>query len=232
MRRLLPQNETSLPASAHTIACAECDLLLEEVHVPAGGESLCPRCGHVLQEGCPDSVIQALVLSTAGLLFFGPAIGLPLLSLAAAGLRHDVSLAQAVLSLGNSGFWEVAALVALCAMIAPLLNLWLMFTVSLTLQMKTHHSWLPGLLRANHTVQEWAMPEVFLIAVLVSVVKLKDIAHLLPGVGLYCFVCLMLCALLLNTIIDQHELWQTYEMNRADDNISATNNVNVNNIKP
>ena len=67
------------------------------------------------------------------------------------------------------------------------------------------------------------MPEVFLIAVLVSVVKLKDIAHLLPGVGLYCFVCLMLCALLLNTIIDQHELWETYEMNRAGDDKTASN---------
>ena len=213
-------------SSCHAIACAECDLLLEEVHVPAGGESICPRCGHVLQEGCPDSVIHALVLSTTGLFLFGPAIALPLLSLSAAGLRHDVSLAQAVLSLGNSGFWEVAALVAVCTMIAPLLNLWLFFTVSLTLQMKNHHRWLPGLLRINHTVQEWAMPEVFLIAVLVSVVKLKDIAHLLPGVGLYCFVCLMLCALLLNTIIDQHELWQTYEMNLADDDAKA------NNIKP
>ena len=213
-------------SSCHAIACAEYDLLLEEVHVPAGGESICPRCGHVLQEGCPDSVIHALVLSTTGLFLFGPAIALPLLSLSAAGLRHDVSLAQAVLSLGNSGFWEVAALVAVCTMIAPLLNLWLFFTVSLTLQMKNHHRWLPGLLRINHTVQEWAMPEVFLIAVLVSVVKLKDIAHLLPGVGLYCFVCLMLCALLLNTIIDQHEIRQTYEMNLADDDAKA------NNIKP
>ena len=60
------------------------------------------------------------------------------------------------------------------------------------------------------------MPEVFLMAVLVSVVKLKDLAQLLPGVGLYCFVCLMLCALLLGTLIDQHELWQTYESNRTD----------------
>jgi paraquat-inducible protein A len=221
MHNLLPQNETAMPASAHAIACMECDLLLEQVHVPAGGEALCPRCGHVLQEGCPDSVIQALALATAGLLFFGPAIGLPLLSLSAAGLRHDVSLAQAVLALGDRGFWEVAALVALCAMIAPLLSLWLMFTVSLTLQLKNHHRWLPKLLRINHTVQEWAMPEVFLIAVLVSVVKLKDIAHLLPGVGLYCFVCLMLCVLLLNTTIDQHELWQSYEMNRAADNVNA-----------
>ena len=221
-----PRSETPFIPSAHATACAECDLMLEEIDVPPGGESLCPRCGHVLREGCPDSVIHALILSTVGLCLFGPAIGLPLMSLSATGLLHDVSLAHAVLALANSGFWEVAVLVAICALVAPLLNLWLLFTVSLVLQMRTHPGWLPGLLRINHTVQEWAMPEVFLIAVLVSVVKLKDIAHLLPGMGLYCFVCLMLCALLLNTIIDQHELWQTYEMNRT------ANDVNANNIKP
>jgi paraquat-inducible protein A len=59
------------------------------------------------------------------------------------------------------------------------------------------------------------MPEVFLLAVLVSIVKLKDMAQLLPDVGLYCFVCLMLCTLLMETLIDQHELWQAYEKNRA-----------------
>jgi paraquat-inducible protein A len=208
--------ETPATASNHITACAECDLLLEDIDVPAGGESLCPRCGHVLREGCPDSVIHALILSIVGLCMFGPAIGLPLLSMSTAGLRHDASLAQAILSLGSSGLWEVAILVSICAVIAPLLNMWLMFTVSLILQMRSHPAWMPSLLRLNHTVQEWAMPEVFLMAVLVSVVKLKDLAQLLPGVGLYCFVCLMLCALLLGTLIDQHELWQTYESNRTD----------------
>ena len=199
---------------SHITACPECDLLLEDVPVPAGGESLCPRCGHVLREGRPDSVLHALWLSTFGLVFFGPAIGLPLLSLSVTGLRQESSLAQAILALADNGFWEVSTMIAICAIIAPLLNMWLLFTVSIVLQMRGHPSWLPTLMRINHHVREWAMLEVFLMGILVSMVKLKDIADLLPGIGLYCFVCLMLCALLLNTVIDEHELWQTYETNR------------------
>lgn len=105
-------------------------------------------------------------------------------------------------------------MVAISAIVAPLLNMWLLFTVSSLLLMKSGSRWLPMLMRCNHHAQEWAMPEVFLMGVLVSMVKLKDIADLLPGIGLYCFVCLMLCALLLNTVIDEHELWQTWEANR------------------
>lgn len=196
-------------------ACPECDLLLQDVAVPPGSESVCPRCGHVLREGRPDSVLHALLLSTLGLMLFGPAIGMPLLSLSVTGLRQEASLAQAVLALADNGFWEVALMVATCAVIAPLLNLWLLFAVSVTLQLRSQPRWLPLLMRLNHHVREWAMLEVFLMGVLVSMVKLKDIAELLPGIGLYCFVCLMLCALLLNTIIDEHELWQTWDMNQA-----------------
>ena len=198
----------------HLAACAECDLLLAEVAVPEGSESVCPRCGHSLQEGRPDSVLHAVIVSTIGLILMVPAMSMPLLVLSSTGLRHDVSLTHAVLTLGNSGYWEVATLVAVCALAAPFLNLWLVFTVGTVLQMGAAPSWLPALLRLNHHVREWAMPEVFLMAVLVSVVKLKDMAQLLPGIGLYCFICLMVCTLLIETLIDQHELWQAYEKNR------------------
>lgn len=201
----------------HLTACPECDLLLQEIAVPSGNESLCPRCGHVLREGRPDSLLHAFWLSTLGIIFFGPGIGLPLLSLSVTGLRQEASLAQAVLALGDTGYWEVATMVAICAIVAPLLNFWLLFAVSTLLYMKSPSRWLPSLMRANHHVREWAMLEVFLVGVLVSIVKLKDIAELLPGVGLYCFVCLMLCALLLNTVVDEHELWQIWEDNRARD---------------
>jgi paraquat-inducible protein A len=209
-----PPRESSQSPLIHATACAECDLLLADIDVPAGGESICPRCGHVLREGRPDSVLHALLLSITGLILLGPAIGLPLLSLSVTGLRQEASLAQAILSLVDNGYWEVATMVAVCSVIAPLLNLWLLFTVSVLLQGGHSSSWLPSLLRINHHVREWAMPEVFLMGVLVSMVKLKDIAALLPGIGLYCFICLMICALLLNTLVDEHELWQTYEDNR------------------
>ncbi|MEZ5435114.1 MAG: paraquat-inducible protein A [Pseudomonadales bacterium] len=152
--------------------------------------------------------------STIGLILLVPAMGMPLLSLSTAGLLHDVSLTQAI-SCSAIAVIGMATLVAVCALVAPFLNLWLVFTVSTVLQLGGAPAWLPTLLRLNHHVREWAMPEVFLLAVLVSVVKLKDMAQLLPGVGLYCFVCLMLCTLLMETLIDQHEFWQAYEKNRA-----------------
>ncbi len=190
------------------VACAECDLLLADIDVPAGSESVCPRCGHVLREGRPDSVLHALLLSSVGLVLFGPAIGLPLLAMVSGGLRQEASLAQAVLALGDIGFWEVATLVAISAIIAPFLNLWLMFSVSIVLLRGYRPGWLPWLMRMNHQAREWAMLEVFLMGIIVSIIKLRDSSELIPGVGMYCFIGLMLCALLMNVVTDEHEFWQ------------------------
>lgn len=197
--------------SRHSTACPECDLLLAEVRVPAGSEATCPRCEHVIHEGKPDSIPRALALSTAGLVLIGPGIGLPLMSLSVLGMRQESSLLEGVLAMSGSGYWEVALVVLLCAVIAPFLNLWLMFTVSLQLTLKHRPRWLPSLLRINHHVRQWAMLEVFLMGALVAMVKLKDMAMLLPGPGLYCFVGLMLSALLLDALTDEHEFWQALD---------------------
>jgi len=172
-----------------------------------GCNLLCPRCGHVIREGRPDSVINALVLSTTGLILFIPAIGLPLLSMSILGLHKEASLIESVLALSRDGFWQVSLVVFIAAALAPFFNLWLMFTTSLAIFLRRPSANLRFLLRVNHHAREWAMTEVFFLGVLVSIVKLKDLATLLPGWGLLCFLCLMLISILINTTIDEHELW-------------------------
>jgi len=199
----------------HATACAECDLLIEEVPVTSGCNLLCPRCGHVIREGRPDSVVNALILSTTGLILFIPAIGLPLLSMSVLGLHKEASLIESVLALSRDGYWQVSLVVFISAALAPFFNLWLMFTTSLAIFLRSPPTGLRFLLRVNHHAREWAMTEVFFLGVLVSVVKLKDMATLLPGWGLFCFLCLMLISILINSTIDEHELWDSLDDARA-----------------
>lgn len=192
-------------------ACAECDLLIEEVAVTSGFNIICPRCTHVIREGRSDSILNSLVLSVTGLILFVPAVGLPLLSMSILGLHKEASLVESMLALSRDGFWQVSLVVFISAMLAPFLNFWLMFTISLAIYLRQPSAQLRFLLRANHHAREWAMTEVFFLGVLVSIVKLKDLATLLPGWGLLCFLCLMLISILLNTIVDEHELWEALD---------------------
>lgn len=213
-RELTRMNDSAVHLSMNhqTItACAECDLLIEEIPVDPGCNILCPRCGHVIREGRPDSIMNALVLSTTGLVLFIPAVGLPLLSMSILGLREDASLIKSIIQLSDAGYWEVSTLVFAAAVLAPFLNLWLMFIVSLTLYFSHPSKWLRWVLRINHHAREWAMTEVFFLGVLVSIVKLKELAHLIIGMGLIAFLGLMLTCVMLNSVVDDHELWESLE---------------------
>lgn len=194
--------------SHRVTACAECDLLLEEVPLAPKCNALCPRCGHVVREGRPDTVMNALVLSVTGLVLFIPAVGLPILSMSVAGLRADASLIHSALALLDAGYWHVSALVLIFAVVMPFLNLWLMLVIGLTIRLRQFMGWLPWLLRMNHHAREWSMTEVFFLGVLVAIVKLKDLAHLLPDAGLFCYLGLMVTCILLNSTTEEHELWQ------------------------
>lgn len=51
------------------------------------------------------------------------------------------------------------------------------------------------------------MLEVYLFGILVSIVKLVDLAELHLGVGLACFVALMLAQVWLEVTMSQHQVW-------------------------
>ncbi|MBI2381888.1 MAG: paraquat-inducible protein A [Gammaproteobacteria bacterium] len=189
-------------------ACPACDLLLAAQPLNRGQDACCPRCGEVVRSGRADSLNRAFWISSAGLALFAPAMGLPLLSMTLLGVHEDASLTEAIIALFQAGFPEVASVVAVSALIAPFLNLWLMFGVSWSLKRRYRPRILPSLLRLNHRIREWSMLEVFLLGILVSIIKLADMSELVVGLGLYCFIGLMLCTLLLESAVDEHDFWQ------------------------
>jgi paraquat-inducible protein A len=55
------------------------------------------------------------------------------------------------------------------------------------------------------------MLEVYMLGVLVCVVKLKGMASIVPGVGLYCFIGLLLAATMMSSLLDEDSFWTRIE---------------------
>jgi paraquat-inducible protein A len=56
-------------------------------------------------------------------------------------------------------------------------------------------------------MREWGMLEVYLMGTLVSVVKLIGLADITLGVGLACFVSLLLIQVWLEVTMTPHQIW-------------------------
>ncbi|MFC6671430.1 paraquat-inducible protein A [Marinobacterium aestuariivivens] len=190
------------------IACHHCDLLLARPRVPPGHSARCPRCGSTLISARHNSVERTLALAIAGLILFLPANLYPLLSLEALGLRQSQTIFSSAMSLYADGLWLVALLILLFAMLVPLTKLLLLFYVSASLQGGGLWRGTALALRSYQYLDEWGMLEVYLLGILVSVVKLIDVASVEPGLGVYSLAALILITILSSTMLDRDLFWR------------------------
>ena len=193
------------------IACKDCDLLLERVETPRGDKALCPRCANPLYQPRHNSIEHTLALAITGLLLFIPANLLPVMSLGLVGQENSTTIYQGSAVLFHEGLYWTALLVFFASIVIPLCKLLLMLFVSGHLYLDRFSALLPYAFRYYHYIDEWGMLEVYMLGVLVAVVKLKGMASVIPGIGLYCFVALLLVTTLMSSLLDEDSFWNKIE---------------------
>ncbi|MFG0407922.1 MULTISPECIES: paraquat-inducible protein A [unclassified Pseudomonas] len=201
-----PESLARLPLE-ELVACHECDLLLRKPVLQHGEKALCPRCGYELYAHRHNVVNRSLALVLTALLLFVPANFLPIMQLHLLGQTSDDTVWSGVLGLYNSEMRGVAVVVFLCSMAIPLTKLLCQLAVLLSIRLNVGRSL--GLLfyRIYHHLRDWGMLEVYFMGVLVAIVKLVDLAELTVGLGLFCFISLLLIQVWLEVVMSPHQIW-------------------------
>ncbi|WEK30452.1 MAG: paraquat-inducible protein A [Candidatus Pseudomonas phytovorans] len=189
------------------VACHECDLLLRKPVLKHDEKAQCPRCGYELYAHRHNVVNRSLALVLTALLLFVPANFLPIMQLHLLGQTSDDTVWSGVLGLYNSQMRGVAVVVFLCSMAIPLAKLLCQLAVLLSIRFNVGRSF--GLLfyRIYHHLRDWGMLEVYFMGVLVAIVKLVDLADLTVGLGLFCFISLLLIQVWLEVVMSPHQIW-------------------------
>lgn len=187
--------------------CPECALVQRNPELPRGGSSKCVRCGCVLHRDRPDSLNRTLAFTIAGLVLFAVANSFPFLSFQMQGQVTETTLFTGIVDLYNQGKWEIAAVVAFTAVLAPGLQLLLLLVVLVPLTLDRMPGWLPSLFRLVRTLTPWGMMDVFMLGILVSVVKLAEMATIVPGTSLFAFVVLIFVLAAAQAALDPDLIW-------------------------
>jgi paraquat-inducible protein A len=195
-------------------ACPDCDLLLRDSPVAKGLKARCPRCGSILYAPRKNSVERTLALSLTGLILFFPAMLLPVMTLDAMGLEMETNLVHGISVLFRSGFHVVSILVFLTGVAVPFIKLLVLFVVSLSIKFKSKKYLLMLFFRMYQFLDEWGMLEIYMLGILVSIVKLKDLAQLSYGMGLLCFTALLIITIFTAVSLDEHTFWSLMDKSR------------------
>jgi paraquat-inducible protein A len=189
------------------MGCSVCGLA-QRVEPPEPGQIVaCVRCGDVLAQNRPRSASRTLAFALAALILYVPANILPIMTFDYYGATRSNTVWSGVVALTESSQWAVAAVVFLASMVVPLLKLSILFFLSLSVRWRKAQRFRTDLYRFIQAVGTWAMLDVFLVAILVAIVKMGQLASVRPGPGVVPFCFVVVFTLLATENFDPKLLW-------------------------
>lgn len=193
--------------------CPGCDLILATtpIKVPFGSRLICPRCKRNIHTPIKDTVKRTMALSLTGLFIYIPAHYVILLTFEMVGLQEMASVYDSIKALYLQKYGFVSLAVFLTAQFLPLMKLGLLFLVSFGISQKVYVPLLPRLLRWYQHLEEWGMSEVYLIAILVTIIKMAPTTRITYEFGFICFVWLVIIMSCISCVFDRRYFWTRIE---------------------
>jgi paraquat-inducible protein A len=193
------------------IACHGCDLLVNVAGLKNGESASCPRCGHFLTKLRTDAFSRVLAYTVSGLILLVLANSFSFLSFAASGLESVITLRQTPGAVWDYGMPEVAIMVAAFIIIIPAVILVLLLFLCLPLERGQYRPWLAPVAKWIFLAQNWAMVEVFIIGVIVSLVKIAAMATVVLGISFWAYAGFSICFTLAVASLDRYQCWERIE---------------------
>lgn len=201
-----------MPAALQLAPCPTCSLVHEVPEVADGHIARCTRCRSKLDLDDPrDHALartRTAALALAALLLYPFAISLPIVSVSRFGSEQSTSILASSIDLIRGGELVVGAVVIVCSIVIPFIKLTALLLIS------SSKSWL----RERHAaltwrivdhIGRWGMIDVMLAAVMIALLKAKDIVRIDVGPGLFVFSTCVLLSLAASAAFRPQALWSS-----------------------
>ena len=189
------------------VRCIGCDATVSVCRPQAGEYAQCPRCHQKLQSGSRWSLKRCSLIALSILILMPFALGYPLLSLDLLGTKIDASVWKGIWKMAVEGYSYTAFMIFICAVLMPVsfAILVIMLQLSKLLKIKPRNV----LLFVGY-IKPWVMFDVYLVALAVTMFKVREYATLEVDVYLIAFVFTALLTTLLFIKINLDDLWHDF----------------------
>ncbi len=194
------------------LACRNCDLLLPKVQIERGKNLICPRCGTVVYKQYNNTLTRSFYISLGGLILFFPAVSLPLMTFNVFGMKESGNILQTIQTFMEKEYLLVALTMFFSIVLFPLVKFTSLAFVSFCLLKEKRPRFLRKIFKLCDYFEEWAMMEIFLLGIMVTIIKMYHSAEISFGIGFYCLIGLVILTLLRCT--NREEFWRHIENGR------------------
>ena len=201
-------------ASLGLLACTTCALVSR---APAASAGACPRCGTRLHFRKPDSIRRTWALLVAAIALYGPANTLPIMATSSLFGSQSDTIMSGVLFLWDDGSWYLALIVFVASVLVPLAKMvgLVMLLLSVQLDLDWRALERARLYRLLALVGRWSMLDIFVVALLATLVQLTALGSVSPGPGALAFGAVVVLTTAATSSFDPRLLWDPVEENDA-----------------
>ncbi len=194
----------SLPDTS--FICRECNLLVDLSRLVDGKRAECPRCGCVLSVRRPRANQRLMVFALSGLICLAASTVFDFIQLSAAGMGRELTLPQTISVLFSLQEWALAAFMGVVVLGLPFAFLIALGSLALSLELGRAGPFSFVLLRFVTFLRMWNMAEIFFLGILVSMVKIADMAEVALGPSFWFYAMFNLFLILALSHVDQYQL--------------------------
>ncbi|MGD2057003.1 MAG: paraquat-inducible protein A [Gammaproteobacteria bacterium] len=186
--------------------CHTCGLLLR---LPQRGHAHCPRCHSPVHLRTPNSIGTTWALLIAAIAMYLPANIFPVMAVTSLGNTEADTIMSGVIYFLKHGDWPLALIIFVASILVPLLKMlaltYLLVSVQRRSPFRKHQR--TTLYRITELVGRWSMVDVFVVALLVALVQVGQLATIEPGIGAVCFASVVILTMLAAMRFDPRLIW-------------------------
>ena len=188
-----------------------CDTCGEVAHGEPGDP--CPRCESHLRVRKPEPVARCGALLLAAAALYIPSNFLPVMTLIRLGRGYPSTILGGVRELIEYRMWPLALLVFVASVAVPVVKLVLLAYMLISTQRRSNVRLRQRtrLYRLVDVIGRWSMIDVFMISILTALVRMGQLASVVPGPGAVCFAGVVILTMLAAFSFDPRVMWDAAE---------------------
>jgi len=169
----------------------------------------CPRCETPLHLRKPDSLARTWALLIASILFYIPAMSLPVMRVSGLGGGEDSTILSGVVTFWEMKSYPVAIIIFTASVLIPILKIlalgWLCLAAGGHLGGSSRA--LATTYHVTELVGRWSMVDVFVVAILACLVRLGSLMTITPGPAALSFAAVVILTMFSAMSFDPRLLW-------------------------
>ncbi|AUI66557.1 MULTISPECIES: paraquat-inducible protein A [Glaesserella] len=198
--------------------CPSCEYTFDENIVDKKGRHRCPRCESNLDVSDSTKLQRVWATLIAGVVMMIPANLLPISSTEFAGSTSADSLIGGVFLFMEMGSYLIAAIIFIASIAVPFSKVAVIFYLLLAIHYRWKHPihWQMKLLHYVHFVGRWSMLDLFVLALMMSLVERGQIISFSVGEAAFYFGAAVFLTMISSSNIDARMLWRIHREHKAD----------------